>query len=66
MIDVNLRRQTPDRSGDLSDGNEMADGFATEADVERWGAAFARIDAAERRPWVFPPTLVAVGRRATI
>jgi SAM-dependent methyltransferase len=44
----------------------VAEGFATEADVERWGAAFARIDAAEHRPWVFPPTLVAVGRRATI
>jgi len=43
----------------------VADGFATEADVERWGAAFARIDAAERRPWVFPPTLVAVGRQST-
>jgi hypothetical protein len=44
----------------------VAEGFATEADVERWGAAFARIDAAEHRPWVFPPTLVAVGRRASI
>jgi SAM-dependent methyltransferase len=43
----------------------VADGFATQADVERWGAAFARIDGAERRPWVFPPTLVAVGRRTT-
>jgi len=42
----------------------VADGFANAADVERWEAAFARIDAADRRPWVFPPTLVAVGRRA--
>jgi SAM-dependent methyltransferase len=42
----------------------VAEGFATEADVERWEAAFDRLDAVEQRPWMFPPGLVAIGRRA--
>jgi|HubBroStandDraft_6_1064221.scaffolds.fasta_scaffold294992_2 SAM-dependent methyltransferase len=43
-------------------GEMMADGFATDADITRWEGAFARLDAAERRPWLFPATFVAVGR----
>jgi len=42
----------------------IAEGFATEADVESWADAFARLDTAERRPWLFPATFIAVGRRA--
>lgn len=42
----------------------MVQGFATEADIERWAQGFARLDAAERRPWLFPPNFVAIGRRA--
>ena len=41
----------------------MAEGFASDADVERWAEAFARLDAAEQRPWIFPATFVAIGRR---
>jgi ubiquinone/menaquinone biosynthesis C-methylase UbiE len=40
-----------------------AAGFATNGDVTRWEEAFARLDAAERRPWLFPATFVALGRR---
>ena len=44
--------------------NEMvAEGFATDEDLERWQAAFGRLDAAERRPWLFPAAFVAIGRR---
>jgi hypothetical protein len=42
----------------------VAAGLATQADVERWEEAFDRLDAAERRPWLFPATFVAIGRRA--
>ena len=42
----------------------VAEGFATDADLTRWEAAFDRLDALERRPWIFPPGLVAIGRRA--
>jgi 2-polyprenyl-3-methyl-5-hydroxy-6-metoxy-1,4-benzoquinol methylase len=38
-------------------------GFATDADVTRWERAFAHLDAAQRRPWLFPATFVAIGRR---
>ncbi len=41
----------------------VAEGFATDADVTRWEAAFIRLDAEERRPWLFPATFIAVGRR---
>ena len=41
----------------------IAEGFAGDADVERWAAAFRRLDAAEQRPWIFPATFVAIGRR---
>ena len=41
----------------------VAAGFATDADVMRWEDAFARLDLAERRPWLFPATFVAIGRR---
>jgi SAM-dependent methyltransferase len=44
--------------------NQMvAEGFATDTDLNRWDAAFARLDRAERRPWLFPAAFVAVGRR---
>jgi len=42
----------------------VAAGFATEADIKRWEEAFARLDTAERRPWLFPANFVAIGRRA--
>ncbi len=41
-----------------------AEGAASAQDVERWAAAFQRLDAAETRPQVFAPTFVAIGRRA--
>jgi SAM-dependent methyltransferase len=41
----------------------VAAGFATDADIKRWEGAFARLDSAERRPWLFVPYFVAIGRR---
>jgi SAM-dependent methyltransferase len=38
------------------------DGVATDADLERWSAAFARMDRAARPPWTFIPVFAAVGR----
>lgn len=43
----------------------VAAGFATQADVERWAEGFARMDAAQPRPWLFPAGFVALGRRAS-
>lgn len=44
--------------------DEMAAaGFASGADIRRWDDAFARLDSAEHRPWLFPATFVAIGRR---
>jgi SAM-dependent methyltransferase len=40
----------------------VAEGIATDEDVERWSRAFARLDAAETRPWLFPAAFVAIGR----
>jgi SAM-dependent methyltransferase len=40
-----------------------AAGLATDADIDRWERAFARLDAAERRPWLFPASFVAIGQR---
>lgn len=40
----------------------VAAGVLTEADVERWRRAFERMDAQARRPWIFIPMFVAVGR----
>ena len=40
-------------------------GLATTADVERWGAAFAELDAMADRPTFFMPGFVAIGRRTT-
>jgi hypothetical protein len=37
-------------------------GFATEADVARWDAAFVRADAVAERPTMFAPTFLAYGR----
>lgn len=41
----------------------VAAGLATEADVERWSAAFERIDRSETRPTMFVPLFFAFGRR---
>jgi SAM-dependent methyltransferase len=41
----------------------LAEGAATQSDVDRWEAAFDRIDAAETRPWMYMPVFLAVGRR---
>jgi SAM-dependent methyltransferase len=41
----------------------VAEGYATDDDTQRWSEAFARLDAAQRRPWLFPATFVAIGRR---
>lgn len=41
----------------------VAEGLATDGDLKRWDAAFARLDAAERRPWLFPAAFVAIGRK---
>lgn len=41
----------------------VAEGFATASDVSRWEEAFARRDSAQERPWLFPATFVAIGRR---
>ena len=41
----------------------LAAGFATDADIQRWGDGFARLDAEKRRPWLFPANFVAIGRR---
>lgn len=41
----------------------VAAGFATDADVTRWEEAFTRLDSSEPRPWFFPATFVAIGRR---
>lgn len=43
----------------------VADGLATEEDVERWNAAFVRNDALQPRPVTFVPMFVAFGRRPT-
>jgi hypothetical protein len=37
-------------------------GVLTEADVERWRAAFEELDSREERPWLFVPMFVAAGR----
>ena len=41
----------------------MADGLATPAEVERWSAALERVDAEPRRPTLFAPLFLALGRR---
>ena len=41
-----------------------AAGFATDADIKRWDEAFTRLDTAQPRPWLFPASFVAIGRRA--
>ena len=43
----------------------MADGLATEEDIERWDAAFVRTDALQPRPVTFVPMFLAFGRRPT-
>lgn len=40
-----------------------AAGFATDTDIKRWEEAFARLDSAEPRPWLFAGLFVAIGRR---
>ncbi len=41
----------------------VAAGLATEADIERWGAAFRRLDQLQPRPMLFVPQFFAFGRR---
>jgi precorrin-6B methylase 2 len=41
----------------------LAQGAATQQDLERWGAALERMDASSVRPTVFAPIFVAVGRK---
>ncbi len=42
----------------------LAEAAATPDDLQRWDAAFQRVDAASTRPVVFAPTFVAIGRTA--
>ncbi|MGI9032365.1 MAG: methyltransferase domain-containing protein [Acidimicrobiales bacterium] len=42
----------------------VAAGVATALDVERWNAAFERVDRAEPRPTMFAPLFFALGRRS--
>lgn len=41
----------------------LASGAATAEEIEGWGAAFERLDAAAVRPTIFAPQFTAVGRR---
>lgn len=41
----------------------LAAGLATDADIERWSAAFERMDRSEARPTMFMPLFFAYGRR---
>ena len=43
----------------------LAQGAATQDEIDRWGAAFERLDAQEVRPTVFAPLFTAIGRRPT-
>jgi len=43
----------------------LADQAATPEDVERWEAAFARMDAAPFRPTIFAPNFFAIGTKST-
>ena len=43
----------------------VAAGLATDADIERWSAAFERLDRSETRPTMFMPLFFAYGRRPT-
>jgi SAM-dependent methyltransferase len=41
----------------------VAEGAANEDDLDRWAAAFERMDRLPKRPWWFVPMFVAIGRR---
>lgn len=41
----------------------VAEGAATTADIDRWGAAFDRLDGATERPINFMPSFLAIGRK---
>lgn len=41
----------------------VAAGLATPDDIERWAAAFQRVDRADERPTIFAPLFFAFGRR---
>jgi SAM-dependent methyltransferase len=43
----------------------LADGVVTQADVDRWGAAFERLDKRPERPTLFAPRFWAIGQRPT-
>jgi SAM-dependent methyltransferase len=38
-------------------------GVITAADIARWDAAYDRMDRSPRRPWMFMPIYLAIGRR---
>jgi ubiquinone/menaquinone biosynthesis C-methylase UbiE len=41
----------------------LADGVITQGDIDRWGAAFERMDKRVKRPTLFAPMFWAIGRR---
>ena len=41
----------------------LAQGAATQDDIDRWGAAFERLDTAAERPTVFAPQFIGIGRK---
>ncbi|HEV2760787.1 MAG TPA: methyltransferase domain-containing protein [Acidimicrobiales bacterium] len=43
----------------------LAAGLATDSDIERWSAAFDRMDRSETRPTMFMPLFFGYGRRPT-
>lgn len=38
-------------------------GLASEAEVDKWGEQLAQLDEAAERPWYFPATFIAIGRK---
>jgi predicted O-methyltransferase YrrM len=42
----------------------VAAGVATQDDVDRWSAAFERMDTADPRPTIFAPVFLAIGRKS--
>ena len=56
---VNLRQLSDYKGDDL-----VRRILATDDDVTRWERAFVRLDSAEKRPWFFPGSFVAIGRRS--
>jgi len=42
----------------------LREGLATQRELDEWAAVFAELDQQTQRPWLFPATFVAIGRRA--